>query len=144
MPKPPAAAPVAGEPDNAPAVFSAPAAVAASVGRFDGEWYQREPQQACALRLRVGHDTLGRYNVNIVQCQNASSVEAYTAYTVGDSLHIYGVSEHHSPEMWLRLEATGKWMLLRYAPVDFRNVPTRTIVRDTFWLDSTHVTKPLR
>ncbi|MBD2767334.1 hypothetical protein IC235_05455 [Hymenobacter sp. BT664] len=121
---------------------AAPAATKYSEGRFSGTWYQRNTSLRCLDEMRIGHDTLGRYNINEVPCDTLYSIDAYTGYTSGDSLHVYGVPEHHSPEMWLHLEQ-GRQLLIQSYELDqsagFPKQRAPKLVRDTFWLDSARV-----
>ena len=122
------------------AVFGAPAAVTYSEGRFSGQWYRRSESQPCLSMLSIGHDTLSRYNINEIVCYDPASTEAYTGYATGDFLHVYGIPEHHVPDIWLHLEAGRQRLLMTYQPPSFNGRPLRAMVRDTFWLDSTRVT----
>ncbi|UOG75425.1 hypothetical protein MTX78_02240 [Hymenobacter tibetensis] len=121
-------------------VYGAPAAVIYSEGRFSGEWYRHSDGQPCLTVLSIGHDTLSRYNINEIGCHNLASIEAYTGYATGDFLHVFGVPEHHSPELWFHFEAGRQRLLLTYQPVGVGGLPRPAMVRDTFWLDSTRVT----
>lgn len=126
------------------AVFGAPAAVIYSEGRFSGEWYRRSESQPCLSVLSIGHDTLSRYNINETVCYSPASTEAYTGYATGDFLHVFGIPEHHVPDIWLHLEAGRQRLLMTYQPLSFNGRRRLAMVRDTFWLDSTRVAGRIR
>jgi len=124
------------------AVYNAPVATTYSEGRFDGTWYKHSLSQPCLNEMRISHDTLGRYNINESPCDTLYSTEAYTGYATGDFLRIYGVPEHHQPEMWLHLEQGRQLLILSYEldrhVGSLGQLPTE-LVRDTFLLDPARV-----
>ncbi|HEX8429006.1 hypothetical protein [Hymenobacter sp.] len=121
------------------AVYGAPAAVRYSEARFSGEWYRRSNSDPCLVRLSIGHDTLSRYDINEVVCHDLGRAEAYTGYATGDFLHVFGISEHHVPELWFHMEAGRQLLIMTYQPLAFGKEPRLAMVRDTFFLDSTRV-----
>ena len=116
-------------------VYEAPTAVVYPEGRFSGTWYQRSASRPCFDTLSISHDTLNRYNIYEIPCDTLYSMDVHTAYVTGDSLRIFAVPEHHTPELWLHLEQGRRLLLMTYQLIDFRNRPRPGLVRDTFWLD---------
>lgn len=121
------------------AMLGAPLAVLPSEGPFAGDWYRQPDGETGLERLRSGHDTLGRYLINLGPANDPGTADAFMAYASGDSLRVFGNPDHHSPAMGLHLSPDRQQLVLRYSPGAGWPGAAAPMVRDTFWLDSLRV-----